>query len=230
MFSDSCTFHISCDNLTLASWYHSHVGFTLLSAHGALILHQADNSPVDSNCPIPYDEERVFIVEDFFYLDEEALVAEAAKGQFVGAANVCHSSHFLTIPNMYLTGQIRLINGQNYATCNQTVLTQFNDTNTCDNKCSYAAFDLEPDKTYLFRFIGATIDTFSGIAIEDHNLTIVQVDGGSWIEPYDTNYIEMHSGQRYACILKAKTQEELEKSGQLTYVIPLLSPYFWGMC
>jgi hypothetical protein len=83
--------HIRFANLTLASWYHSHVGFSLLTAHGALILHQADNSPVDSNCPIPYDEERIFMVEDFYYLDEEALVAEAQKGQFVGAANVSHS-------------------------------------------------------------------------------------------------------------------------------------------
>jgi FtsP/CotA-like multicopper oxidase with cupredoxin domain len=135
-----------------------------------------------------------------------------------------------TVPEMYLTGQIRLVNGHNYATCNQTVLKQFNDTNTCDNKCSYAAIDLEPDKTYLFRFIGATIDTFSGIAIEGHNLTIVQIDGGSWIEPYDTDYIEMHTGQRYACIVKAKSKEELEKSGQLTYVIPPLSPCFGSRC
>ena len=46
------------------------------------------------------------------------------------------------------------------------------------------------------------------------------MDRGSWIEPYETNYIEMATGQRWACILKAKSKEELEATGQLAYVLP----------
>lgn len=45
-------------------------------------------SPVDTNCPIPYDEERVFLVGDLFNLIDTDLVAEAANGTFIGAANV----------------------------------------------------------------------------------------------------------------------------------------------
>jgi len=82
---------------------------------------------------------------------------------------------------------------------------------------------MEPDKTYLFRFVAASVDTFAGIAFQDHNMTIVQVDGGSWIEPFETNYIEIHSGQRVAVIVKAKSLQELQESGKLTYVLSPLN-------
>jgi FtsP/CotA-like multicopper oxidase with cupredoxin domain len=57
------------------------------------------------------------------------------------------------------------------------------------------------------------------VAFQDHNLTIVQTDGGSWIEPYETNYLEMHSGQRYAAIVKGKSLSELQQTKKLTYVL-----------
>ena len=75
-------------SLLTVSGYHSHVGVGLLTAHGALIVHQKGGSPVDTNCPIPYDEERVFLVGDLFNLIHTDLVAEAANGTFIGGANV----------------------------------------------------------------------------------------------------------------------------------------------
>ena len=60
----------------------------MLTAHGALVVHQADHSPVDTNSPIPYDEERIFIVGDLFNLNDADLVNEALNGRFIGAANV----------------------------------------------------------------------------------------------------------------------------------------------
>jgi L-ascorbate oxidase len=114
-----------------------------------------------------------------------------------------------------------LVNGQDWTVCNQTVLDGLGYGTVCDTSCSYATIEIEPDKTYLFRFLAATIDTFAGIAIQDHNVTLVQVDGGSWIEPYETEYFEMHSGQRYAAIVKGKSKQELEETKKLTYVSTL---------
>ena len=112
------------------------------------------------------------------------------------------------------------MNGQNWAECNQTLLDTLGYGTECDEACTYSNIQIEPDKTYLFRFIAATIDTFAGIAIQDHNITLVQVDGGSWIEPYDTDYLEMHSGQRYAAIIQGKSLQELQETQKLTYVLP----------
>jgi hypothetical protein len=66
----------------------------LLTAHGALIVHQQDGSSVDSNCPIPYDEERVFLVGDLFNKEDGDLIATAANGTFIGGANVLLSNFF----------------------------------------------------------------------------------------------------------------------------------------
>jgi FtsP/CotA-like multicopper oxidase with cupredoxin domain len=110
------------------------------------------------------------------------------------------------------------VNGKNWAECNQTLLDGFGYGTQCDTLCTYSNIEIEPEKTYLFRFIAATIDTFAGIAIQDHNLTIVQADGGSWLEPYNTNYLEVHSGQRYAAIVKGKSLQELQETQKITYV------------
>jgi hypothetical protein len=59
-----------------------------MTAHGAIIVHQQDGTPVDTNSPIPYDEERIFIVEDYFYEEDAELVAQAINGSFIGGANV----------------------------------------------------------------------------------------------------------------------------------------------
>jgi len=72
----------------MSSWYHSHVGVGLLTAHGALIVHQPDGSAVDSNCPIPYDEERTFLVGDLFNEIDQDLEKTAQNGTFIGGANV----------------------------------------------------------------------------------------------------------------------------------------------
>jgi L-ascorbate oxidase len=114
------------------------------------------------------------------------------------------------------------VNGKNWAECNQTVLDGLGYGTQCDQACTYSNIEIEPDKTYLFRFVAASVDTFAGIAIQEHNMTLVQVDGGSWLEPFETNYLEMHSGQRYAVIIKGKSVEELSQSEKLTYVRPSL--------
>lgn len=42
---------------------------------------------------------------------------------------------------------------------------------------SLAVIDVEPDTTYRFRFIGATALTFAHLEIEEHNMSVVEVDG-----------------------------------------------------
>jgi FtsP/CotA-like multicopper oxidase with cupredoxin domain len=88
------------------------------------------------------------------------------------------------------------------------------------DSCSLAVIDVEPATTYRLRLIGATGLSHIIIGIEKHqDLTVIQVDGGEYTQPYPVDYIQLGSGQRYDVLLKTKTKKELEADGQDTYYI-----------
>jgi L-ascorbate oxidase len=74
-----------------------------------------------------------------------------------------------------------------------------------------------PNKTYLFRFVGAQGLTYLRYTLAGHNFTIVQLDGGSYVKPLEVDHIELGTGQRYAVLLKTKTQEELNDLNQTVF-------------
>ncbi|KAK0671935.1 putative L-ascorbate oxidase [Cercophora samala] len=80
--------------------------------------------------------------------------------------------------------------------------------------CTLPVIDVEPGKTYRFRFIGATGLSFLTMGLEDHpDLTIVQVDGSEYNAPVKTDHINMGAGQRFDILFKAKTMDELAQNG-----------------
>ncbi|OIW24688.1 L-ascorbate oxidase [Coniochaeta ligniaria NRRL 30616] len=88
------------------------------------------------------------------------------------------------------------------------------------DSCSLAVIDVEPATTYRFRIIGATGLSHLIIGIDEHpDLTIIQVDGGEYVQPYPVEYIQLGSGQRYDVLLTTKSEEELEVDGKDTYFI-----------
>jgi hypothetical protein len=111
----------------------------------------------------------------------------SSGGRFIGGAN-----------NL-------LFNGKQFSVCNQTIVDALGYGETCGRDCSFANVQIEPGKTYLFRIvhsfikhtyrqIGALIDSFVGFSIAGHKMQIVQVDGGSWIQPYEADYVLVHAG------------------------------------
>lgn len=63
--------------------------------------------------------------------------------------------------------------------------------------------DVEPDKTYLLRIINVGGFVSQYFSVEDHNLTIVAVDG-VYVEPNETEVIYITVAQRYDVLLKTK--------------------------
>jgi len=86
----------------ICSWYHSHVGVGTMTANGAIILHQSDGSSIDSNCPIPYDEELVVFISDLFNSEDGDLITIADAGIFIGGSSVPPNSiATLTLASAY---------------------------------------------------------------------------------------------------------------------------------
>lgn len=88
------------------------------------------------------------------------------------------------------------------------------------DSCSLPVLDVEPSTTYRLRIIGATGLSHLIIGIDKHpDLTVIQVDGGEYVQPYPVEYIQLGSGQRYDVLLTTKSEEELEADGKDTYWI-----------
>lgn len=94
------------------------------------------------------------------------------------------------------------------------------DTSDGSDSCSLAVIEVEPSTTYRLRIIGATGLSHLAIGFEDHTeLTVIQVDGGQYTQPYAVDYLQLGSGQRFDVLMTTKSEEEIEADGKDTYFI-----------
>ena len=71
-----------------------------------------------------------------------------------------------------------------------------------------STFNVERGKTYRFRLIGAQGNYAYRFSIDGHNLTLVATDG-YFIEPVVTDYIIIHTGERYDFLLTADQTDKV---------------------
>ena len=84
--------------------------------------------------------------------------------------------------------------------------------NATSPTCQLANIDVDPGKTYRFRFIGATALSFVSLAIEDHaDLAIIEADG-AYTKPVNTSFLQIGAGQRFSVLLTTKSQQALNKT------------------
>src|SRR5579862_5964440 len=103
----------------------------------------------------------------------------------------------------------------------QTLLVngnQFSKLTTSEKSvCRYDVIDVQPSKTYLFRFIGAQALTYLRYALAEHQFTLVQVDGASYLKPLNVDHLEIAGGQRYAALLRTKSAAEIAGLGRTVF-------------
>ena len=71
------------------------------------------------------------------------------------------------------------------------------------NKSRLEIFTVEEGNSYRFRLIGSQGLYSLKFSIDEHNLTVISTDG-SLIEPISTQFIILHTGERYDFILTAR--------------------------
>ncbi|KAF7443141.1 SufI multicopper oxidase [Pyrenophora tritici-repentis] len=133
--------------------------------------------------PYQYDEERIVFVQDYYNKTDEVI----EKG-------------LLAIPFVW-SGEVNavLINGIGVATGQQAGQAH----------CELPVIDVEPGKTYRFRFVGATIISIVKFGIEDHpKWDVIEADG-SYTKPTTADHIQVSSGQRFDALLRTKSAAEL---------------------
>jgi L-ascorbate oxidase len=176
-------------------FYHSHVGFQAHTAYAPLIVEGAK--------PYDYDGEHTLIFSDFYPKTDDEIEKQAAnrpKGppptrpppgtRPPGGGGPGGGSQAISV------------NGQS-GKCT------FNDDSK-DKSCKPYVIEVEPDKTYRIRFIGATVDTFLMFGIEDHDeLSIIEADG-QYTKEAETDYLQFGPGQRYSILLETKSEDDLD--------------------
>ncbi|KAM7186812.1 putative L-ascorbate oxidase [Naviculisporaceae sp. PSN 640] len=185
-------------------YYHSHVEMQALSCVGALIVEDCGEAP------FRYDDERIFLWQDWFDANSTTMAEEVTGSPFQWPGE---------------TGGI-LLNGKGVVASEETAvaghgkfggrhhLTAERTRRSDHSQCRLPVVDVDPGKTYRFRFIGGTALSLVAAAFEGHgNLTIVQVDGSEYIQPVSTGHLQVGAGQRYDVLFKTKTAEELQADG-----------------
>ncbi|KAL4883583.1 Cupredoxin [Aspergillus karnatakaensis] len=142
--------------------------------------------------PYEYDEERTVLISDYFSETDEQIEAGLVSTNFTWSGET----------------EALLVNGHGRSATNAT------------GSCSLADISVEPEKTYRLRFIGGTALSFVSLAIESHEVTIIEADG-HYTQPYETDFLQIGSGQRYSVLLTAKSEAELAKTNKRQFYIQI---------
>ncbi|KAI8077852.1 Cupredoxin [Halteromyces radiatus] len=182
-------------------FYHAHVGLQESSVFGAIVVYESDASNpsyhsssrynqstsssssltikgINGSPDLTYHDDRVVVLSEWFHQDRQALES------------------YLLGPNFTLIPEADsvLVNGQ-------TINNERSIVSTNTFPCrGYSVINVQKNKTYRFRVIGASTFRTFGFAIADHRLQIIEADGGL-IEPYETDYLEVSPGQRYSVLV-----------------------------
>ncbi|RVX68439.1 hypothetical protein B0A52_07439 [Exophiala mesophila] len=89
--------------------------------------------------------------------------------------------------------------------------------NASDATCTPLVIPLSPGSIYRLRFISGTSLSLVTLGIEDHdNLTIIEADG-EYTMPWETDHVQLGSGQRFSVLIKAKSIDELREANKTMF-------------
>lgn len=208
-------------------FYHSHVGMQALSASGPLIVDDCGEAP------FYYDDERIFQFQDYYAKPDNEMATELrtaggwpgeTRGIILNGLGVATGKSAVVGSPGGSRGYWGSLLGPrsrgdyhdasySYGGPGEYKVTQIEPPTAC----TLPVIDVEPGKTYRFRFIGSTGLSYLGLGIEDHNdLIIIQTDGGEYNFPVTVDHLRMGAGQRFDVLFTTKTEEELRCNGHKT--------------
>ncbi|GAD97655.1 laccase, putative [Paecilomyces variotii No. 5] len=139
---------------------------------------------VEDSQPLPYtyNEERLVYLSDFFNKTDKVIEDGLVADPFTWSGE---------------TNAV-LVNGNGRLTSDDP------------GECALASIKVEPGKTYRLRYISSTALSFLSLAIDSHDVSVIEADG-QYTKPLNTSYLQISSGQRYSVLLKAKSESELKQ-------------------
>lgn len=199
---------------TGTTWYHAHMGVQYTNgAYGALILHDANETAMLSH---PYSDDVTLLLNDMYNTQAEALLwrmqaigtgidgqpgdEPAPDGAMINGVSQARCA-YLPASNLVIPERKRSLVDRS-----DTTGTYYPETNYCGNETTeYYNLTLVGNSTYRLRLINSGTLANTIFSIDNHNLTIIEVDGTS-VEPVTTGSVNLAVAQR-ASVLVTLDQE-----------------------
>ncbi|KAI8991409.1 Cupredoxin [Mycotypha africana] len=175
-------------------YYHAHVGVQDDTIQGAFIVYENEaclNNNEDEN-----DNSATFVSDGPFEYDGEFILhwSEWWHQSFHDREAFYMNHHF---PGDSGPDSI-LLNGRSI----YQNTSDINEPHTLSENCQgFTYFDVEPNKVYRLRFIGAMTFRILGFVIPDHTMKLIEIDG-EYVKPHAVDYLEVGPGQRMSVLIQ----------------------------
>ncbi|EQK99814.1 L-ascorbate oxidase [Ophiocordyceps sinensis CO18] len=169
-------------------FYHSHVGFQQLTAHGALIVQDQNRSRAEDE----HGSDVIVMLSDYYAKEDRDIEAGLLADPFRWSGEP----------------QAILVQGQS---------GKSGFDNATDPSCAPHIIDVEPARSYRLRSIGCTALSLVKMGIEDHaELEVIEADG-AYTEPVTIDHMQTAPGQRFSYRLRTKSVEEIQRANKTQF-------------
>ncbi|KAI7901251.1 multicopper oxidase-domain-containing protein, partial [Cokeromyces recurvatus] len=178
-------------------FYHAHIGLQDDTVKGAFIIYESDEANPkmkhDGNKKKKRNYKRCQMLKAGPYSYKKDLVLQVSEWWH---------DDLLSREEYYLGNFFTFDHGADSILMNGRTIYDPDTLNLTSASCQgYTTFDVEPNSVYRLRVIGSTTFRTLALAIKEHPMTLIEIDG-ELTEPYQTSFLEIAPGQRYSALLK----------------------------
>ncbi|KAK7407830.1 hypothetical protein QQX98_010001 [Neonectria punicea] len=186
---ESFTYEFNVTDQRGTFWYHSHVSVQYTDGlYGPIIIHDPEE-----NIPL-VDDDKIVMIADLFHTQSEQLSTE-----YLGTSPSWSPGR----PGLEPPPDNIIINGQHVFNCSILGATEHTHRSSNITGCTGGSLYTTGIKTgdqVRFRLISHSTSTPLIFTLDNHTLSIVEIDGVE-IEPIDTTRVFMNPGQRYSVLV-----------------------------
>ncbi|KAH7148214.1 multicopper oxidase [Dactylonectria macrodidyma] len=186
---ESFTYEFNVTDQRGTFWYHSHVSVQYTDGlYGPIIIHDPEE-----NIP-SVDDDKIVMFGDLFHTQAEQLSTE-----YLGTSPSWSPGR----PGLEPPPDNIIINGQHIFNCSILGATESTPSSSNLTGCiggSLYTTDIKTGDQVRFRLISHSTSTPLIFTLDNHTLSIVEIDGVE-VEPIDTTRVFMNPGQRYSVLV-----------------------------
>jgi FtsP/CotA-like multicopper oxidase with cupredoxin domain len=183
----SFTYRFNVTGQTGTYWYHSHVSMQASDGLvGPLIIHARDGEEKMELQKVPYEQDRVVLLSDFYYdLSSDLLMQYLSPG----------SENDEPVPPS------ALINGRNVRDC-----ADLPNRNCSSSGISNALFSLSRTSNTRLRILNVGAFAEFALQIDEHEFQVTEVDGTD-VYPQSVHRLNINPAQRYSIVLTPPSED-----------------------